>query len=96
MYKTIASAFCLALITATPAYAQSAFVMVIGDAPTAGDQRAERTVTRAEMIERAVEEACVRPDSRDLKMQRLYRECVAELRAELAETQPAPRQLAAR
>lgn len=96
MTKYLTSAFCLALIAATPAHAQSSFVMVIGKTPAASQQREERTVSRADLIERAVDKACARPALRDLKMQRLYRECLAELRAELAERQQAGQQVAIR
>ncbi len=95
--KTIAfSAFALALMTAMPAYAQSAFVMVIGEAPRASEKRAAVPVTQEARVERAVNTACVRPTISDVSRLMAYRECAQQVRAELASAQRAPEQFAAR
>ncbi|WP_338241765.1 hypothetical protein [Aurantiacibacter hainanensis] len=98
--KTIRlSAFCLALMAATPAFAQSSFVMILGEAPSVTERSESAPASREQQIESAVEEACVRPVGRDLKAHMLYRECKAILGAEIAEadtTVRAPIQLAAR
>lgn len=96
MKKLLTSAFCLAIMAATPAYAQSAFVMVIGDAPTASPERASTAPSREERAERAIENACARPSVQSVKMQSLYRECVAEMQARMAENSEDAQQIAAR
>jgi len=84
MKKFALSAFCLAVMSATPAYAQSAFVLVIGETPTAEQDRETAAPSREVLVERAIEQACARPSLQAVKMQMMYRECVAEMRAELA------------
>ena len=96
MKKILLSAFALAIISATPAYAQSSFVMVIGDAPRAEKASTNEPETREVAIQRIVDEACVRPFARDLKAQEVYRECVAEVREQLNARETIPQQIALR
>lgn len=96
MKKLLTSAFCLAIMAATPAYAQSAFVFVIGDAPSAEQERETSAPTQEALVERAIEQACARPSLQAVKMQMMYRECIAELRAELASGSENSIRLAAR
>lgn len=97
MKKLILSAFALALISAAPAYAQSSFVMIIGEAPTASAKAAETTPeTHEALVARTVESTCVRPTIRNLRAMVDYRECADAVRAELADAALAPEQLAAR
>lgn len=101
MKKLAISAFVAAIITATPAYAQSSFVMIIGDLPEAkAEQASPSPVSQETLIERTVEDVCVRPSLRDLRATMEYRACAVEVRAavlaQLEEDDALPRQLAAR
>lgn len=89
-------AFCAALMLAAPAYAQSSFVMIIGNAPTARVPAANAPLDQAALIELAAERACERPRLSNLKGQLLYRECLVEVRAEAQAQLAAGGQFAAR
>jgi len=75
-------AFCAALTLAAPASAQSSFVMVIGEMPTARAPAVSVPLDEATLIEAAAERACERPRLNNLKGQLLYRDCLVEVRAE--------------
>lgn len=85
MKKSITSMFLLAasaLLLAVPANAQSAFVLIIGELPSAEADAPRRALTAEELIDEAVETACPRPFIRDLKGWSLYNACAATARAE--------------
>ena len=70
--------------------------MRIGDAATAQKERQSEPVSLEERQERAIETACAKPAKRDLKANKLYRECVVELRNDLARLEQAPVVIASR
>ncbi|WAT16929.1 hypothetical protein OZN62_08240 [Aurantiacibacter sp. MUD11] len=82
MKKLTIAALAATVLAAAPAQAQSAFVMIIGEAPAPAADRADAPVSREAMIESAVERACPQPFIRDLKARSLLAECKAEARAE--------------
>ncbi|MFB0612181.1 hypothetical protein [Aurantiacibacter poecillastricola] len=97
MKKLTLSAFALALIAAAPAYAQSAFVMIVGEAPApAAETREQTPATREQLVERIVERVCARPAIRDLNAQMAYRACSKDVREQLGERELELAQLAAR
>ena len=90
------AAACTALLLAAPANAQSSFVMIIGELPTARVAVASAPVDQASLIEAAAERACDRPRLNNLKGQIIYRACLVEVRAEAQAQLAAGRQFAAR
>lgn len=95
------SAFAIALMAAAPAYAQSSFVMIIGEAPSASASSEDAAPTSSESrIDRVVEESCVRPAVREIRSMMAYRECAFEVRKALEEesagSEAEARQIAAR
>ena len=90
------AAACTALVLAVPASAQSSFVMIIGEIPTARVPVASAPADQASLIEAAAERACYRPRLNNLKGQLLYRECLVEVRADAQAQIAAGRQFAAR
>lgn len=97
MKKSLTSMFLLAasaLLLAVPANAQSAFVMIVGEAPRAAVSEADSAPTRESLIEGAVTRACPAPFIRDLKRRALQAECETAARAE-AEAMLAEREVPA-
>lgn len=90
------AAACTALVLAVPASAQSSFVMIIGELPTAPVAVARAPVDQATLIEATAERACYRPRLNNLKGQILYRECLTQVRAETQAQLAAGAQFAAR
>ena len=90
------AAACTALLLAAPANAQSSFVMIIGEMPTARVAVASAPVDQASLVEAAAERACYRPRLNNLKGQVMYRECLEEVRADAQAQLAAGRQFAAR
>lgn len=81
--KNIALAIATAAtLAAVPANAQSAFVMIVGEAPRAAAAEADTAPTRETLVESAVARACPSQFIRDLKRRNLQAECEAEARAE--------------
>lgn len=83
-----------ATLAAVPATAQSAFVMIVGEAPRPAVTEADTAPSRETLIESAVARACPAPFIRDLKRRTLQAACEAEARAE-AEAVLAARDLSA-
>lgn len=78
MKKSLSSMFLLAasaLLLAVPANAQSAFVMIVGEAPRAAVSEVDSAPSRESLIENAVSRACPAPFIRDLKRRALQAEC---------------------
>ncbi|MEL1252059.1 hypothetical protein [Aurantiacibacter gilvus] len=71
-----------ATLVAVPATAQSAFVMIIGEAPRPAVVETDTPPSRETLIEGAVARACPAPFIRDLKRRNLHAECEAQARAE--------------
>lgn len=76
------AALAATMLAAAPAQAQSAFVMIIGKAPSPAEQSVSAPVSREAVIEDAVERACPQPFIRDLKARALRADCVETARAE--------------
>ncbi len=74
-------AFCTALMLAAPAYAQSSFVLVIGEFSAPRANTVSAADSQAALIETTAERACIEPHLRDLRARSAYRACLDEVRA---------------
>lgn len=82
MKKLALAVATMATLAAVPANAQSAVVMIIGEAPRPAAAETDSAPSRETLIEDAVSRACPEPFTRDLKRRMLQAECEAGARAE--------------
>ncbi len=82
MKKLALAVATMATLAAVPANAQSAIVMIIGEAPRPAVAEADTAPSHETLIEGAVARACPTPFIRDLKRRSLQAQCEAEARAE--------------